>query len=240
MPRSGPPTHTPRPGTTMCWAAKGGSGTSVVTAALALSLPRPTVVVDLAGDLPAVFGLPEPGGPGVHDWLVSDAPAEQLHDLTIGVCDDVTLVPAGDGHHRAGIGIGIGIGVSSGVSSGVGGHRWDELLSALVSDEHRVVIDAGTGVPPGALHDLVDRSLLVTRACYLALRRAVAAPTRPSAVVLVSEPGRALRAIDVETALGAPVISTVGLDPAVARAVDAGLLAARLPRIIQRDLRGAA
>ena len=230
MPRSGPPTHIPRPGTTMCWAAKGGSGTSVVTAALALSLPRPTIVVDLAGDLPAVFGLPEPGGPGVHDWLVSDAPAEQLHDLTIGVCDDVTLVPAGDGHHRAG----------GGTSSGVGGHRWEELLSALVSDDHRVVIDAGTGVPPGALHDLVDRSLLVTRACYLALRRAVASPIRPSAVVLVSEPGRALRAVDVETALGAPVISTVGLDPAVARAVDAGLLAARLPRIMQRDLRGAA
>jgi hypothetical protein len=32
----------------------------------------------------------------------------------------------------------------------------------------------------------------------------------------------------------------VSHDPAVARAVDAGLLAARLPRLLERELRGAA
>jgi hypothetical protein len=227
MPLLGPSPDASRSGTTLCWAAKGGSGTTVVTAALALSLPRPVAVVDLAGDLPAVFGLPEPGGPGVHDWLMSDAPADQLHDLTIGVCDQVTLLPAGT--------------IPGSVTAAeVTAERWDDLLSALTSDGHRVVIDGGTGAPPLVAHELVDRSLLVTRSCYLALRRAVASPLRPSGIVLVSEPGRALRAVDVETAVGAPVIATVAIDPAVARAVDAGLLAARLPRIIQRDLRGAA
>lgn len=225
MPRSGPRATTSPFGTTLCWAAKGGSGTSVVTAALALSPPRPTVVVDLAGDLPAVFGLRQPTGPGVHDWIASDAPTDRLHDLTVEVDHDVTLLPAG---------------LPAGQPTGSAGDRWDELLDALGSDGHRVVIDAGTGVPSEVLHERVDRSILVTRACYLALRRAVAAPVRPSAIVLVSEPGRALRAADVETAIGAPVIATVALDPAVARAVDAGLLSARLPRIIQRDLRGAA
>lgn len=210
-------------GTTVCWAPKGGSGTTVVAATLGLSLPRPVVFVDLAGDLPAVLGLAEPHGPGVHDWLASDAPADQLHDLTVTVRSDpdgdITLIPAG-------------IARSTGDP-----RRWELLLAALSSDGHNVVVDAGTGPPPDSLHHAADRSLMVTRACYLALRRAVASPVRPSGVVLVAEPGRALRAADVETAMGAPVVATVTVDPSVARAVDAGLLAARLPRMIQRDLR---
>lgn len=215
-----------RSGATICWAAKGGSGASVIAASLGLSLPRPVVLVDLAGDLPAVLGIPEPSGPGVHDWLASDAPTEQLHDLTVGVTGDVdgnvTLVPSGSGRYHA------------------DAERWDALVSALTSDGLALVIDAGTGPPPAELHDLVDRSLLVTRPCYLALRHAVASPVHPTGVVVVSEPGRSLRTTDIETAIGAPVVATVAYDPAVARAVDAGLLAGRLPRVIQRDLRGAA
>ena len=75
-------------------------------------------------------------------------------------------------------------------------------------------------------------ALLVTRACYLALRRAVATPWRPDGVVLVAEPGRALHGPDIERAVGVPVVATISHDPAVARAVDAGLLAARLPRML--------
>ena len=48
--------------------------------------------------------------------------------------------------------------------------------------------------------------------------------------MLVSEPGRSLRAADVERSVGAPVVATVSLDVAVARAVDAGLLDARACR----------
>ena len=65
-------------------------------------------------------------------------------------------------------------------------------------------------------------------------------PWRPDGVVLVAEPGRALRVPDIERTLGVPVVATISHDPAVARAVDAGLLAARLPRVLQRELRGAA
>jgi hypothetical protein len=83
-------------------------------------------------------------------------------------------------------------------------------------------------------------SLLVLRPCYLALRRAVAAPFRPSGVVLVREPGRALTRRDVEAVLGVPVRAEVDVDPAIARAVDAGLLTARLPRGLERALRDAA
>lgn len=204
---------------TVCWGIKGGSGTSVVSAALALSSPSPVTLVDLGSDLPAVLGVPEPEGPGLAEWLASGAPAAQLDDLSIRVTDQLTLIPTG----RAG--------------DDECHDRWDEMLDALTSDGHIVIVDSGSGFPPHDLHTMADRSLLVTRACYLALRRAVAAPIRPTGIVLVAEPGRALRASDVEAAVGAPVLATVAVDPAVARAVDAGLLAARLPRLMERDLR---
>jgi hypothetical protein len=56
----------------------------------------------------------------------------------------------------------------------------------------------------------------------------------------VREPGRALTRRDVEEVLGVPVRAEVDVDPAVARAVDAGLLASRLPRALERGLRNAA
>lgn len=204
---------------TVCWSIKGGSGTSVVSAALALSSSSPVTLVDLGQDLPAVLGVPEPEGPGLTEWLASDTPAAQLDDLSIRVTDRVTLIPTGRaGDHEC-------------------HDRWDEVLDALTTDGHSVIVDSGRRLPPEDLHAMADRSLLVTRACYLALRRAVSAPIRPTGVVLVAEPGRALRATDVEAAVGAPVVATVAVDPAVARAVDAGLLTARLPRLMERDLR---
>ena len=72
-------------------------------------------------------------------------------------------------------------------------------------------------------------TLLVTRGCYLALRRAVRQAIRPAGVVLVEEPGRALGATEVAEVICAPVVARVPVRPAIARAVDAGVLAARLP-----------
>jgi MinD-like ATPase involved in chromosome partitioning or flagellar assembly len=207
---------------TLCWAAKGGSGTTVVVAALGLSVEPPVLLVDLDGDLPSVYGLAEPSLPGVHDWVVSDAAPDRLIDLAIPVVSGVSVVCAGLARAPA------------------GAERWRELGLALAAHPATVVVDAGTGSPPAQLVGAADRSLLVTRACYLALRRAVALDAHPTGVVLIEEAGRALRSRDVETAIDAPVVATLALDPAVARAVDAGLLAARLPRLIQRELRNAA
>jgi hypothetical protein len=103
---------------------------------------------------------------------------------------------------------------------------------------------ADCGANPEGTAQLVaagaTRSVLVTRPCYLALRRALAAPIRPSEVVLLTEPGRSLTRRDVEDALGAPVVAEVAVDPQVARAVDAGLLATRLPRGLAKELARAA
>jgi hypothetical protein len=207
---------------TVCWAAKGGSGTTVVAASLALTARRPTLLVDLAGDVPAALGLPEPDGPGVRDWLRSEAPASRIGALEI---------VAGDGLHV----------LACGARDEVPPERWRPLATWLASDSRRVVVDAGEATRvPAELLRVASQSLLVTRACYLALRAAMRAPIRPTGVVLVEEPGRALRHADIEASLGVPIVATVLLDPAVARAVDAGLLAAHLPHGYRRVLEAAA
>ena len=206
----------------VCWAAKGGSGTTVVAAAMAISATAPTLLVDLAGDVPAVLGLPEPDGPGVFDWLASDASASRLTALELRADRHAAVLPSGH-------------------TSAIAPERWDALATWLRGERRDVVVDAGsTGAPPPAIVRAADHALLVTRPCYLALRCAVRSTARPTGVVLVDEPGRALRARDIEAGLGVPVVATVLLDPAIARAVDAGLLLARLPTVFRRAVRLAA
>lgn len=205
----------------ICWAAKGGSGTTVVACALALGWGRgPVTLVDLRGDCATALGLTEPTGPGLSDWLVSPtAGPEELARLATDVRDEVGLISRGTVTTPA--------------------DQWQRLAAALAAMP-MVVVDAGTGSPPGPLHDAAEHSLLITRPCFMAIRRAQQLEVRPTGVVLVDEPGRALTASDVGCALGVPVVAEVRLDPAVARAVDAGLLVARLPRSLLLSLRSAA
>ena len=210
------------------WSAKGGSGTTVAVAALALVLARRhqggALCVDLAGDVPAVLGLPEPNGPGVAGWLGAgeEVAVDALARLEVDAGEGLRLLPRGGGR--------------------LAGDRGEVLASVLSVDPRPVVVDCGTA-PRGAARTVAAAatvSLLVTRPCYLALRRAASPPLRPSGVILVHEDGRALRRADVEQVVGAPVRAELRADVAVARAVDACLLAARLPRSLQRPLRGAA
>ena len=201
------------------WSIKGGSGTTVTACSLALRSPAPTTLVDLAGDVPAVLGLPQPAGPGVGDWLRSPtADADDLARLAIPVRGAVSLLATGSQPpHDA---------------------PWERLVAALARPAHGdVVVDAGLGEPPASLARAATQSLLVTRACYVALLRAARITNRPTGVVLLTEPGRVLPASSVESAVGAPVVAQVPWDPAVARAVDSGMLASRLPRTLANTLR---
>ena len=213
-----------------CWSAKGGAGTTVVAASLGLVLSeRPgsgSLLVDLAGDLPAVLGVAEPDGPGVAAWAAAGAqvPADALARIEVPVRHGLGLLPRGRGGR-------------------IESERAALLAALLGADDRDVVVDCGTldadsGAAPVA--SAADVSLLVIRPCYLALRRAVALAARPTGVVLVDEPGRALDRADVEAVVGAPVVATVAVDAGVARAVDAGLLVSRLPRSLRRSLRGVA
>ena len=206
----------------VCWAAKGGSGTTVIACALALAAARgqEATLVDLGGDCAAALGLSEPGGPGVVDWLSSPtAGPHELERLAVSVRDDVRLVPRGAGDAPD--------------------DQWSRLAATL-SGWPSVVVDAGSGAPPSALHDAADLSLLVTRPCYMAIQRARRIGVQPTGIAVIHEPGRALSADDIERAIGAPVVFETRLDPAVARAVDSGLLVARLPRSLIMSLRRAA
>lgn len=210
-----------------CWSVKGGVGTSVVAASLSLLLARQGVagalLADLAGDSPAVLGVAEPATPGLAGWLAAGAqvPADGLARLEIPVAPGLALLPRGSGAlvaERAGV-----------------------LASLLDRGPRPVVVDCGR--PARAATQLISaasRSVLVVRPCFLALRRAVESPLRPSEVVVVREPGRVLSRQEIEQAIGAPVRAEVETDPAVARAVDAGLLGGRLPRTLERGLRHAA
>lgn len=214
-----------------CWSVKGGVGTTVVAASLAIVLARSSppgaLLADIAGDAPAVLGLADPGDPGLAGWLRAgvDVPADALTRLELDVGHGLCLLPSG-----------------SGPTTGVADRS--EVLAALLAADSRPVVadcgrldhsEVGVALASGATH-----SLLVTRACYLALRRATSAPVRPSGVILLKEPGRALSRSDVEQVVGAPVRAEIAIDPAIARAVDAGVLCARLPRGLERALRHAA
>jgi hypothetical protein len=218
---------------TVCWSVKGGSGTTVVAAALAVLQSQRAggaLLVDLAGDALAALGT-EASDPadGVRSWLGADPSvgAEALIRLEVPVGRMLHVLPAGAVPIRP-----------------PSRDRWELLGSHLHDDARPVVADLGSSMfnessGRGALLASARTSLLVLRPCYLALRRAVHAP-RPTGVVLVREEGRALGVSDVEAALGVGVIAEVAFDPAIARAVDAGLLNTRLPRILERSLRRAA
>lgn len=210
---------------TVCWAAKGGSGTSVTVAAMALVAGPDTLLIDLAGDLPDVLGLPAGAGPGIGDWFGSDAPPAAVDDLAVAVSDDVRLVPAGVGP----------IGVSDERSA----RRWVELAEHLAARTGTVLVDGATSPPPQLLAS-AHRSLLVTRLCYVALARAARATMRPSGVIALVEAGRVIQPRDVTATLRVPLVATIHVDPAVAQLVDLGLLATNVPRHLRRSLKDAA
>jgi hypothetical protein len=163
----------------------------------------------------------------VRDWLAAPAgDADALERLLVPVTSDLTLLPQGSSR------------VEPWAPS-----RARALADALDALRRRVVVDAGSrsacdeaGRHQCLVEELARRgtSLLVTRACYLSLRRAVRSELRPDAAVLVVEPGRSLDAAAVADVLGVPVTARIDLDPAVARAVDAGLLVRRTPRPLAR------
>jgi hypothetical protein len=227
-----------------CWSAKGGVGTTVVAAALSVRLARQrpdgVLAVDLAGDLPTALGCGEPGGQALVDWMAGggEVPTDAMARLEHQIGPGLALIHRGAGPLRSGRA---------------------SLLARLLAAEPRVVVaDCGRidvvpavdGHPddgrwdgvsvPRAIVEAGSSSLLVTRPCFLALRRAASLDLRPTGIVVVTEDGRAITADDIESVLGCPVVARVRLSPAVARAVDAGLLVSALPRTLERDLARAA
>lgn len=147
-----------------CWSVKGGSGTTVVAAALATRLSRmgPVTIVDLAGDQPAVLGLSSPSKPGLASWLREWPASDELRRLAIPVASQLDLLawhgaPSEDAQETEGaegnpLGLGIlgSLGEQSGFGAGQQAHGTEAsaaLGEALARWHGTVVVDAGTLVP---------------------------------------------------------------------------------------------
>ena len=207
----------------VCWSVKGGSGTTVVASTLALvhaaQSSRGALIVDLAGDVPAVLGLAESAGPGINDWFTNCDHGSQmtLQSIAIQATANLQIIARGSKLLDT-------------------NENFSELCAALKIFDLPIIIDAGCGLPSPDLLAHATSSLLVTRPCYLSLRRAAQLSVLPTGIVLINEAGRALGKHDVEAVIGAPVIAEITFDAAIARAVDAGLLASRIPTIMSKQL----
>lgn len=101
---------------------------------------------------------------------------------------------------------------------------WERGSLVILDNPPMEVIDTR---PRIGRHD----TYLVIRSCYLALSRAQRElRAREDGFVFITEPGRALKASDAEAVLGTPCVVELTTDPAVARAIDAGLIVSRVPR----------
>ena len=211
----------------VCWSVKGGSGTTVVAAALALVLAQRheagARLVDMSGDTPSALGMSEPASEGIAEWLsAADHPGvEALNNLMLPVTAHLGVIPRG--HNVI-------------VPSQVNLDRLRDLAEVIAQSTMPTVVDAGSGLAAIPIIEHATRSLLIIRPCYLALRRASLLTTKPNGIIVITEPGRALGVHDVESVVGAPVLAEIPFDPAIARAVDAGLLAGRVPTLLAKHL----
>lgn len=204
---------------TIFMSSKGGNCTTVTAAALAVVSARRginTLLIDLCGDVPAVLGMSEPTSPGVNDWLgeTRASDAETLVMSGTPVANGLVVVHRGSRFVE-------------------GQPRWNDLASAITLLPHTVIIDAGTGFIPEELRTAVRDVVLVTKPCYLSLRRATQMPS-PTRLFVINEEGRALSATDVSHVIGATVAATIPHNPAISRAVDAGLLLERADDLFGR------
>lgn len=211
------------------WSPKGGSGTSVLAAACALVLARRADgarLADLVGDQPAIFGLASDPEAGLSEWLAAgpSAPVDALARFSVVAAPGVALLPRGQDER-----------VLAPIPSAEAGAA---LAVALRDGPVPTIVDVGRADHPAhrALVEVADASVVVLRGCYLALRRAVHSPLlgRAAGVVLVEEQGRSLGASEVADVLDRPVLARLPVRPPIARAVDAGVLANRLPDPLAR------
>ena len=194
----------------------------MVSAALALTLAQRNTatvrIVDLAGDIPSALGIAEPSGEGVMNWLQQQHVS--IQSLQIPVTARVSLIPRGNDsllHHD------------------LTAEHCNSLATELDTSNELTVVDAGSGHIPQLINNATT-SLLVIRPCYLALRKVAHLSVKPHGIVLINEPSRSLGKRDVESVVGAPVLVELPLDPTIARCVDAGLLASRIPTVLSQHL----
>lgn len=229
------------------WSAKGGVGTSTTASICALGLgkeakraqkngePYGVLLVDLGCDIADILGCDNSTSVGLAEWSRSEPrDIDALERICTPVGSGITLLRRGQG------------------SFGIPPADLVEELRYLGQD---VVLDLGTIISPddaansfssqdisqtcaqshdaywrAELLDCVDIDLLVTRNCYLCLKRFKELGRSAGSVVLLRERGRSISCADVEIVAKANAVAEIDIDQRVYRCVDAGLLSARLPK----------
>lgn len=206
------------------WSVKGGVGVTSVAALLAMaSVERAedVLIVDMCGDVPAVLGVDETlDAPGLVEWCALGRPdGEAMARIEVDARTGLRIVPRGTGELRG---------------------NAAELVDVLSTSRRTVIIDCGFVSEADPFRSEVVKksavSLLVMRECFLNLRAAQRSAITPTGVVVVKEPRRHLGRADVESVTGVPVVAELAVDHGIARAIDAGLLSARLPRPLLRSM----
>lgn len=216
------------------WSPKGGSGTSTVAAAAALSLARRggVCLADLSGDQPAIFGMASDPELGLLDWLAAgvEAPTEAFEQFAVAAAHGVSLLPAGGNR--------VAPGAFPLIDQELTAAAGAALVVSLRDARTPVIVDVGMPLHPAAraVVESADASIVVVRGCYLALRRAARDPLirHAAGIVLVEEPGRALGAREVSETLGRPVIARFAHKASIARSIDAGTFVQRPPDCVVR------
>jgi hypothetical protein len=211
------------------WSPKGGTGTSVVAAGLAVVLSHSRAVrgvrlADAVGDQPSIFGLPDPAD-GLATWLAGGCSASDaaFDRVAVTVRPRLQLVARGAPYGP--------------VPGDAGAGR--ALVAALSAVP--TVLDAGVPRDPAvrAAVAAADVNVLVLRRCYLALRGAVRDEllSTTAGYILIDDGTRAIRAHDITGVIGVPLLARVPLRESIARAVDAGLFAGKVPRDLSAAMR---
>ena len=216
-----------------CWSPKGGSGTTVIAAALAMLHAQlsGSWLVDTQGDLDAVFPTGDaPATAGFRQWssVINDARPQRLADVAYAATSDVTLIPAGPVVADA---------------PRPSAQRIAEFAEWIGDDV--AIVDAGTVGDGGESYarlfsDVADHSYCVVRLCFLSLRRLQQSSVTPTGLIIIDEPNRMLAPEDFVRSVHAPVIATIPWDASISRSVNSGTLGRAMPKQLVRALGRAA
>lgn len=223
------------------WSAKGGVGVSTIAALSSIGLSSavtrdaPVFIVDLVGDLAAVFGVETKSDVGVAEWSRSSEPTvAALSRIATPVAQNLSFIARGRGNF--GLPPAQLVASVASLAGSIGGQEADSfgvaVLDAGSFDQSLLAAKCNCADHQYRFEVLehVDADILITRNCYLALRNAKFLGRKPAGVILASERSKALGAGDVEVVVGADVIAEIEIDSRISRSVDAGLICARVPK----------
>lgn len=246
------------------WSLKQGVGTTVAATALALHWALNTedgaLLVDLCGDIPYALGIPEPDKPGISDWLAAgeDLESDVLGRLEVNAATGLQILTRGRRPYPKDAQFGTLARQLAADSRNVVidcGCVWTHQMNWNKRDQgnnqgsnqgKEEKVDDWNDSNTGSTHsteaaarfliEAANHSLLVTRSCFLALRRIARSPHQPSGIILMHEEGRALVASDIADLGNCQIVLQIEMDVAIGRALDAGLLISRLPQRLDKAL----